>query len=59
MAGATVVKGIMSYGEESRKGSYRFFSLLQVKPVMIVIVDNEEKIFHFAEILKKDVAKSK
>ncbi|PLX21845.1 MAG: hypothetical protein C0599_07390 [Salinivirgaceae bacterium] len=58
MAGATVSKGIMSYGEESKIRSYRFFTLSQDLPVIIQIIDKQEKIQQFIELLEKMLNKS-
>lgn len=58
LAGATVLKGIMSFGEQSKIRSYRFFALSQDLPVTICIVDNSEKILEFTNIIKKMLLKS-
>jgi len=57
MAGATLYRGIMSYGEKSQIRSFRFFALSQDLPVVIEIIDSEKKIIEFLEILKKMMEK--
>ncbi len=57
MAGATVYRGIMSYGKKSQIRSFRFFALSQDLPVITEIIDSEEKITGFLEILKKMMKK--
>lgn len=58
MAGATVLRGIMSFGEESKIRSFRFFSLSQDLPITVMIVDRHEKILQFTEIIKKMLKKA-
>ena len=58
MAGATVTKGIMSFGQESKIRSYRFFALSQDLPITVMIIDTSEKILHFTEIIKKMLKKT-
>jgi PII-like signaling protein len=58
MAGATVLKGIMSYGEESKIRSYRFFTLSQDLPVTIYLIDTQKKVHDFILLLEKMLNKS-
>ena len=44
LAGATVLRGIMSYGATSRMHSAKILRLSEDLPVVIEIVDTEEKI---------------
>jgi uncharacterized protein len=59
MAGATVLKGIMSFGANSKVHSARLFELSSDLPVKIEIIDSDEKIGQFVEIVKKMFDKSK
>jgi uncharacterized protein len=47
LAGATVLRGIEGYGASSRIHTSRILSLSEDLPVMIVLVDGEEKIRAF------------
>ncbi len=53
LAGATVFKGIMGFGNSSRVHSSKVLRLSQDLPIIIEIVDNEEKIKNFLPILDK------
>ena len=44
LAGATVIRGIMGYGANSRMHSAKLLALSEDLPVIIEIVDTEEKI---------------
>lgn len=57
MAGATVYRGIMSYGERSQIKSFRFFALSQDLPVITEIIDSDKNISEFTKILKKMMKK--
>jgi len=59
LAGATVLKGIMSFGANSQIHSSKLFVLSSDLPVKIEIVDTKEKIEPFIEIVKKMFDKSK
>ncbi|MBP9030172.1 MAG: DUF190 domain-containing protein [Bacteroidales bacterium] len=52
LAGATVCKGIMGYGASSVIHSYKFWEITEKLPVIIEIVDEEEKIRNFYEIIQ-------
>jgi len=58
VAGATVCKGIMSFGADSIDSCTKIFTLSDEKPVMIEIVDREERISDFSEIVKDLIKKS-
>ena len=58
LAGATVTKGIMSYGANSKIRTSKIFALSNDLPVKIEIVDNETKIVKFIEVVKKMFDKS-
>lgn len=47
LAGASVLRGIEGYGASSRIHTARFLSLSEDLPVVIVIVDSEDKIRAF------------
>lgn len=47
LAGATVLRGIEGYGASSRIHTTRLLSLSQDLPVVIIVVDAEEKIRDF------------
>ncbi|MCR4337995.1 MAG: DUF190 domain-containing protein [Candidatus Omnitrophica bacterium] len=51
MAGATVLKGIMGFGAHSRMHTAKLLRLSEDLPVVIEIVDSEEKINQFLPIL--------
>ena len=58
VAGATVWKGIMSFGGNSIDSHSKVFALSDEKPVIIEIIDREERITDFAEIVKDLITKS-
>ena len=49
MAGATVTKGIMSFGASHSIHTQKIFALSGDLPIMVEIVDNIEKLDEFAE----------
>lgn len=51
LAGATVFKGIMGFGAHSRIHSAKVLQLSEDLPLMIEIVDSEEKIRAFLPLL--------
>jgi PII-like signaling protein len=53
IAGATVLRGILSYGASSRIHSAKLLDLSFDLPVVVEIVDQEEKIERFLEIANK------
>lgn len=52
LAGATVLRGLMSYGANSMIHTAKLFALSEDLPVIIEIVDEEEKINDFVEKLR-------
>ncbi len=58
LAGATVLRGIMSFGANSKVNTAKIFALSTDLPVKIEIIDTEEKIEKFSEVLKKMFTKS-
>jgi PII-like signaling protein len=51
LAGATVFKGFMGFGAHSRIHSAKVLQLSEDLPVMVEIVDTEEKIRDFLSVL--------
>jgi hypothetical protein len=51
LAGATVYKGIMSFGKNSRIHTAKILRLSEDMPIIIEIVDEEEKIEKFLPVL--------
>lgn len=51
IAGATVLRGIMGYGAASRVHSTKVLRLSEDLPIIIEIVDGEEKIQEFIPLL--------
>ena len=52
ISGATVLKGILGYGASSVIHSYKFWEVSDKVPVVIEIIDKEEKIRKFYEIIR-------
>ena len=55
MAGVTVTKGIMGFGAHSRLHSAKLLSLSDDLPIIIEIVDNEERINELMPFLDENV----
>ncbi|HYW34032.1 MAG TPA: DUF190 domain-containing protein [Balneolaceae bacterium] len=53
LAGATVLKGVMSFGATSRIHKSKMVALSEDLPMVIEIVDTEEKINDFLDTLKE------
>ncbi len=53
LAGATVTRGLMSYGANSRIHSIKILALSNDLPVIVEIVDETSKINPFLEVLDK------
>jgi PII-like signaling protein len=58
LAGATVHRGIMSFGANSRIHSSKIFTLSDDLPIIVEIVDAEEKLNSFLHILDRLIEKS-
>src|SRR5256885_7522463 len=56
LAGASVIRGIEGYGASSRIHTSRLLSLSEDLPVMVIIVDAEEKVRGFLPQLDELVA---
>jgi uncharacterized protein len=57
--GATVLKGVMGYGANSRIQSTKLFELSSDMPFIVEIVDTEEAIRAFSKIVEAMFEKSK
>jgi len=52
IAGATVTKGIMGYGASSVIHSYKFWEVSDKVPMVIELIDEEDKIRSFYETIR-------
>jgi hypothetical protein len=52
MAGATAIRGLMSYGASSVIHSYKFWEVVDKVPVVTEIVDEETRIREFVEAVR-------
>jgi len=52
IAGATVTKGIMGFGASSVIHSYKFWEVSDKVPLVVELVDEEEKIRSFFETIR-------
>jgi PII-like signaling protein len=52
LAGATVLRGVMGYGKSSRLHSAKILQLSTDLPLVVEIVDSEEKIYGFVAELE-------
>jgi PII-like signaling protein len=52
LAGATVLKGILGYGASSVIHSYKFWEVTEKLPLVIEIIDEEEKVLAFYEEIR-------
>jgi uncharacterized protein len=57
LAGATVIKGIMGYGADKRMHTSKILELSENLPIIIEIVDTEEKINEFLPFLDEVIHK--
>jgi PII-like signaling protein len=55
LAGATVFKGIAGMGPHSEIHTFSLLSMSENLPIIVEIIDNEEKIVNFAKILNEIV----
>ncbi len=51
LAGCTVLKGVMSFGASSRVHTVKLIEICDDLPVVIEIIDHEEKINPFVEVV--------
>jgi len=55
LAGATVLRGIMGFGPQSRIHTAKILRLSQDLPIVVEIVDTEERLEAFLELVKGDI----
>jgi PII-like signaling protein len=56
LAGATVLRGMMGFGANTRKiHTFRFDTLSEDLPVLIEIIDSQENINHFLELIEPHI----
>ncbi len=56
LAGATVLRGMMSYGGNTRKiHTFRFDTLSEDLPIIVEIVDTQEKLEKFLGIIEPNI----
>jgi uncharacterized protein len=55
IAGVTVYRGIMGYGLSSRISTSRFWELTEKLPVVIELIDDEQKLTDFFETIQPDL----
>lgn len=58
LRGATVFRGVMSFGANTMVHSTKLFALSSDLPIKIEIIDDKEKIACFVEVVKKMFDKS-
>jgi len=58
LSGATVTKGIMGFGANSKINSSKLFTISQDFPLIVEIVDVDNKIRNFIEIVEQMFEKS-
>jgi PII-like signaling protein len=51
IAGATVVRGVMGYGSSSEIHSSKFWELSEKLPMIVEVIDEEEKINEFEKVI--------
>ncbi len=52
LAGASVFKGMLGYGASSIIHSYKFWEVSEKLPVVVEIIDDEEKVMSFYENIR-------
>ncbi|NPA36521.1 MAG: DUF190 domain-containing protein [Chlorobi bacterium] len=58
IAGTTITRGIMSYGADSLINHVKVFSVSEDSPIIIEMIDKEERISDFSEIVSKLIKKA-
>jgi len=53
IAGATVYRGILGYGAKGHKHQQSFFHMSRDLPVMVAVVDTEEKLLKATEAVEE------
>jgi PII-like signaling protein len=59
IAGATVTKGIMGFGASSVIHSYKFWEVSDKVPMVVELVDDEDKIRSFYETIRPQIESMK
>ena len=59
IAGATVLRGIMSYGASTRIHTAQLIEISQDLPIIVEIVDTEEKVNEFIPVINQIFERSK
>jgi protein CrcB len=59
LSGATVTRGIMGFGADSKVHSAKFFEISSDLPMVIEVVDTEEKIREFTKTVERLLEESK
>lgn len=57
ISGVTVYRGIMGYGLSSHIHTSKFWELTEKLPVIIEMIDTEEKLEHFFRLIEPDLQK--
>ena len=52
LAGATVIKSVLGYGASSVIHSYKFWEITEKLPIVVEIIDENEKILSFYEQIR-------
>ena len=55
LAGATVLRGIMGFGPQSRIHTAKILRLSQDLPIVVEMVDTEERLEAFLELVQDDI----
>ena len=56
LAGATVLRGVMGFGANTRQiRTFRFDTLSEDLPVIVEVVDTPEKLDHFVELIEPHI----
>ncbi|NWG06428.1 MAG: DUF190 domain-containing protein [Chloroflexi bacterium] len=56
MAGATVLRGMMGFGANTRKiQTFKFDTLSEDLPIIVEIVDTQDKLDHFLELIEPHI----
>jgi uncharacterized protein len=56
LAGATVLRGVMGFGANTRViHTFRFETLSEDMPIIVEIVDTQEKLEHFLELIEPHI----
>jgi PII-like signaling protein len=56
LSGATVIRGLMGFGAHSRIHTFKIERLSQDLPIVIEIVDTQEKLEQFLALIEKEIS---